>query len=231
MYLSVIIPCYNEEKRIGNTLKAIRDYLSKKDFQSEIIVVENGSEDKTEEVVKNLEQQIPNLKLIKRHDFGKGFAVKEGMLEASGQFRLFTDADNSTDIKQADLLLKALNEDNDVAIGSRKIYGAQISNPQPFHRVFLGNIFQLLVSLIFPIGIKDTQNGFKMFNKKATKLIFTQQKDFYWAFDVEILALAQKMGLKIKEVPIIWNDNEKSKMNLKGMIRMLWEIITIRLGI
>lgn len=228
MFISIIIPCLNEEKRIAPTLSAIDEYLkTKKHYESEILVVDNGSTDTTKEIVKEKMKEIPNLKLVERHSHGKGYAVKEGMLLAQGDLRLFTDADNSTDITQLEKLLPYAH-DNDVIISSRKAPGAVILNPQPRHRVFLGNLFQLLVKIIVPIRVYDTQNGFKLFTREAAEKLFRNQTIFYWAFDVEILAVADRVGLKIKEVPIVWRDDNRSAMRLKGMVRMLIEVISIR---
>jgi dolichyl-phosphate beta-glucosyltransferase len=230
MYLSIIIPCLNEEKRIEQTLYAINDFLKIKNYPScEILVVDNGSDDKTKEIVLNLMQTVEGLRLIERHSHGKGYAVKEGMLSAVGDYRLFTDADNSTDISHLDKLLSFAEEGYDVVISSRKAEGAVILNPQPPHRVFLGNLFQLIVKTIIPLGIHDTQNGFKLFTREAAEKVFRHQTIFYWAFDVEILAIAQRVGLRIKEVPITWRDDDRSAMRLKGMIRMLIEVLAIRI--
>jgi dolichyl-phosphate beta-glucosyltransferase len=231
MFLSVIIPCLNEEKRMGNTLQKILDFLDKQTYEYEIIIVDNGSKDKTVSIAQNFIYKSKNIKLIRRNSHGKGYAVREGMLEAKGDFRLFTDADNSTDISEIEKLLKYTNEGFDVIIGSRKSSGAIIKNPQPIFRILLGNIFQALVSLIIPLEIKDTQNGFKLFSGKSTEKIFTHQTIFYWAFDVEILAIAKKIGYKIKEVPIVWTNDDRSGMSFKGMLRMLLEIIIIRLNL
>lgn len=230
MYLSIIIPCYNEEARIGRTLRAIHSYIKTKDYSWEIIVVDNGSRDRTREVVEAHAALIPNLKLMSRQSHGKGWAVKQGMLAATGEYRLFTDADNSTDIAQLDKLLPWATHGADVVISSRKAPGAVITEKQPPHRVWLGNLFSLFVRTIVPLGgIKDTQNGFKLFTKQAAEKIFPHQSIYYWAFDVEILALAKIFGFKVKEVPIVWVNDDRSKMNLKGMVCMGLEVILTRL--
>lgn len=229
MELSIIIPCYNEEKRIKATLKRIHEYLLTKEYSYEILVIDNGSTDKTEEVALNCVVELKNIKVLKHKNYGKGWAVKQGMLDAVGEYRLFTDADNSTDISNIDKMLGYAKNGYDVVISSRKIEGATISNLQPLHRRILGNIFSSIVKMIVPLDIKDTQNGFKLFTKKAAEDIFRKQSTYFWAFDVEILALAKKHNYKVKEVPIDWVNNEQSKMSLKGMIRMLFEVINIRL--
>lgn len=230
MYLSIIIPCYNEELRIGKTLEAVGSYLEHQSYDYEIIVVDNGSKDTTANIVSNHQKKMPALKLIHRQNFGKGWAVKQGMLEATGDFKLFMDADNSTDIREVEKLLAYAATDFEVVISSRKIEGALLAHPQPWHRAILGNIFVLIVRIIIPLrGIKDTQNGFKLFTKKAADILFPLQTLYYWSFDVELLALAQRHGLNIKEVPITWNNDERSKMRPMGMLRMAREILQLRL--
>lgn len=229
MLISIIIPCYNEEQRIGKTLEAIHSYLSSKEYLFEILVVDNGSKDKTKKVITDASEKMPGIRLISHRSYGKGWAVKQGMLEAKGDYRLFTDADNSTDISHIDKLLPFALDGFDVVISSRRIEGAVISHPQPWYRQILGNLFAKLVRIIVPLGIKDTQNGFKLFSAKVAEDIFTRQSIYFWAFDVEILALARKRGYKIKEVPITWMNDDQSKMSLKGMIQMLIEVLNIRL--
>jgi dolichyl-phosphate beta-glucosyltransferase len=229
MIISVIIPCYNEEKRIGQTLKAIDAYFSTRQYHWEILVIDNGSKDQTKKVVEDLSKELGNIQLISHKSYGKGWAVKQGMLAAVGDYRLFTDADNSTDISHLDKMMHFAESGFDIVISSRRIEGAVITHPQPWHRQILGNAFAKLVSLIVPLGIKDTQNGFKLFSKAAAEDIFARQSVYFWAFDVEILALAKKRGYEIKEVPITWVNDEGSKMNIKGMVRMLFEVINIRL--
>jgi dolichyl-phosphate beta-glucosyltransferase len=231
MYLSVIIPAYNEEKRIAKTLEAIYCYLHEKPYEWEIIVVDNGSTDGTRQLVEEYSDKIKNLRLLERRSHGKGWAVKQGMLAATGEYRLFTDADNSTDISQLDKLLPWATHGADVIISSRKKEGAVIVEKQPFYRVWLGNLFPLIVKMFVPQvrDLKDTQNGFKLFSRQAAEKIFPHQTIFYWAFDVEILALAKIFGFGVKEVPIVWKNDDQSKMNLKGMLRAAFEVILTRL--
>lgn len=229
MLLSVIIPCYNEEKRIPATLNRIYKFLSTKPYQFEILVIDNGSKDESKRFIREAEARLPGVRLISHRSYGKGWAVKQGMLEAKGDFRLFTDADNSTDIEHLDELLPFALEGYDVVISSRRIEGSKITHKQPWHRRVLGNIFATLVHAIVPLGIKDTQNGFKLFSRKVAEDIFPRQSMYFWAFDIEILAMAKSRGYKIKEVPITWVNADDSKMNFKGMVRMLFEVINIRL--
>ncbi|MBI2670213.1 MAG: glycosyltransferase family 2 protein [Candidatus Yanofskybacteria bacterium] len=243
MYISVIIPAYNEEKRIEKTLLSVHEYLSRQSYDYEIIVVSDGSKDNTVGVVSNLKStypdevaasatkagQIPNLKIIDdKENHGKGWAVRRGMLEAQGDYRLFMDADNSTTIDQIENFLPYFSQGSDIVIGSRRIAGADIAVKQPWIRDFLGGIFRLIVHTLVPLGVKDSQAGFKCFSRKATEAVFQKQTIFRWAFDVEILAIALKLGFKIEEAPIRWVNDTESKVKLSGMIKMLFEVLQVR---
>jgi len=232
MYLSVVIPAYNEEKRISKTLLAVDDFLRRQNYEYEILIVNDGSKDKTSEVVSGLKDQIKNLKLIdEKTNRGKGWVVRRGMLEASGQYRLFMDADNSTTIDQVNNFLPYLSQGYDLVIGSRRIPGAVIAVHQPWIRDFLGGIFRLVVHSLVPLDVTDSQAGFKVFSQKAAEEVFKKQTIFRWAFDVEILAMARLFGFKIKEVPIHWINDSESHVKLSGMIRMLLEVWKIRLNL
>lgn len=229
MYLSVIIPAYNEEKRIGKTIAEISDYLSKQPFDYEIIVVNDGSIDKTQEIVRNLKLNIPNLEIIDNEkNKGKGYTVRKGLLKGKGKYRLFTDADNSTSIEEIEKFFPYLNN-YDIIIGSRSIKGSIITNPQPFYRKILGRFYGLLVWLIIGLwNIRDTQCGFKLFSAKSVEDIFLKCQISGWSFDVEILVLAKKFGYKIKEVPIIWADQSQTKVRFKGMVKAIFDLLKIR---
>lgn len=232
MYLSVIIPAYNEEKRISTTLLAVDAFLSRQNYQFEILVVSDGSKDKTTEMVNGLKGQIKNLKLIdEKINHGKGWAVRRGMLEALGEYRLFMDADNSTTIDQLNNFLPYLNQGYEVIIGSRRMAGAVIAVKQPWIRDFLGGIFRLIVHALVPLTVTDSQAGFKVFSRQATEIIFKKQTIFRWAFDVEILVIAQLSSFKIKEVPIYWINDTESHVKLSGMVKMLLEVCQIRLNL
>ena len=230
MYLSVIIPAYNEEKRLPKTLKEIDKYLSRQSYDYEIIVVNDGSKDKTAKIVRDLMPDIKGLKLIdNKENHGKGYTVRQGMLEAEGDYRVFTDADNSTSIDQIEKMWPEFKKGYDIIIGSRDIKGAIIAVPQPWWRIMLGNVFNLIVQMVSGLlGIWDTQCGFKGFTKKAVEDIFPRCRINTFAFDVEVLVIAKKLGYDIKEIPITWVNDPESKVKFKHMINMLIEVFQIR---
>ncbi len=230
MYLSVIIPAFNEENRIGNTLLEAGRYLSGKDFDYEIIVVNDGSRDKTAELVKELKGKIANLKLIdNKENMGKGFAVRQGMMASEGECRIFIDADNSTLINCIDDVLVFFRKGYDIVIGSRKIQNAKIIVFQPFIRRALGRIFILLAAAIIGLDkIEDTQCGFKALTSGAAKDILPKCRINRWAFDPEILIIARKNGYKIKEVPVVWQDNKNSRIKFLAMLGMAIDLFKIK---
>jgi len=229
MRLSVIVPSYNEAERLPKTLQEISSYLRKQSYDYEILVVNGGSTDTTAQAVENMISQIPGLKILTTENRGKGFAVMKGMLATQGDFRVFTDADNSTSIDQVEKMWPEFEKGNTVVIGSRDIPGAVLVSVQPRWRRMLGDIFNLIVQIISGMwGIWDTQCGFKGFTKIAAEAIFSRISIEKWAFDVEVLVLAKKMGFQIKEIPVTWVNDPRSKVNLKGMIQMLFEVLQIR---
>jgi len=231
IYLSVIIPAYNEEKRLPKTLREINNYLKKQIYTSEIIVVSDGSSDRTVEKVKNLMPEIENLKVLEfKERLGKGFGVKQGIFEAKGEYRIFTDADNSTSIDQVEKMWPEFEAGYDIIIGSRDIKGAVLSVPQPWIRkVILGGGFKLVRKIIIGLWeIKDTQCGFKGFKEKAAQDIFSRIFIRHFGFDPEVLVIAKKLGYKIKEIPITWVNDAQSKVKFKSMVKMLFETFKIK---
>lgn len=249
MYLSVIIPAYNEEKRLPKTLEEINKYLSRQSYDYEILVVNDGSRDKTAEIVRGRTPSIKNLKLIdNKENNGKGYVVRQGMLEAKGEYRLFTDADNSTSIDQIEKIwpefsafakgyggpAEASSEGGkaryDIVIGSRDVKGAVLDPPQPFLRkVIFGEGFKLYRKIIIGLWkIADTQCGFKMFSAKAAKDIFPRCKINRFAFDPEILLLGEKFGYKIKEIPVYWKNDPESTVKPKWIINMAIDLLKIK---
>jgi len=230
MYLSVIIPAYNEEKRLPQTLREINKYLREQNYESEILVVSDGSTDKTAEITKSLMPEMKNLRLLKFPEKkGKGFGVRQGMLEAKGDYRIFTDADNSTSIDQVEKMLPYFKEGFDIVIGSRDIKGAVLDPPQPWQRRFTGEVFKLVRKVIVGLWeIQDSQCGFKCFTKKATESIFPKCIIDRFSFDAEVLIIAKKLKYKIKEIPISWKNDLASKVKFKSMVKMALDLVKIR---
>jgi dolichyl-phosphate beta-glucosyltransferase len=231
IFLSIIIPAYNEENRITATLEDINQKLQNKNWNYEILVVNDGSKDKTAEVVNNLIPKIKGLKLIdNKENHGKGFVVRQGMLEAKGDYRLFMDADNSVTIDQFDNFLPYFKEGYDIVIGSIEVSGAKVNEHAGLHRRILGHISKLIIRFVLGINIKDTQRGFKAFSHYTVEPIFSRQTIWRWGFDFEILYIALKLGFKIKEVPVIWNNPGESKVKLSGYISTFRELLKVRLN-
>jgi len=230
--LSVVIPAYNEENRLPRTLRDIDAYLRKQDYEYEIIVVNDGSRDGTVEVTNALMREIANLRLIdNRKNRGKGYAVRQGMLEAKGAYRVFSDADNSTSITHVGRMWPEFGKGFDIVIGSRDIEGAVIAVRQPWWRQRLGDVFNLVVQLLSGLwGIWDTQCGFKGFSARAAHEIFSRARINRWAFDVEVLVIAKKLGYQIQEVPVTWVNDKQSKVRLSGMVKMLLEVLQISMN-
>ena len=234
MYLSVIIPAKNEEKNIKNTVEDVFGYLTEKNISHEIIVVENNSKDKTAEVVCSLLPIIPTLSLIDLTIVGtkssKGYAVKEGMLKAKGDYRLIMDADNATNIRNIEKMMPYFENGYGVVVGSIALRGAKVaSGSEPIWRRVFGKMGNLFIQIVAVPGIFDTQRGFKIFLNKASDNIFSRTTIFGWGWDVEALALARKYHYKIKEVPIDWkNDIGNSKVGLSAYFQVLMETVKIR---
>ncbi|MBI2038715.1 MAG: glycosyltransferase family 2 protein [Candidatus Niyogibacteria bacterium] len=236
-YLSVIIPAYNEESRIGKTLDAVSGYLKKQDFSSEVIVVSGGSTDRTVEVARSKASEIPDLSVVaqtKQENRGKGEAVKAGMLRASGTIRLFTDADNSTDIAHFDKMRPLFDEGYDVVIGSRHPWdaaGARQAVSQAWYKRLMGQAGNLFIQLVAVWGIWDTQCGFKAFRDEAAQKIFSRQRISGWGFDVEALALARKFGYRIGIIPVYWINDPVSHVRFSTYFHVLWETVMVRLNL
>lgn len=229
MYLSVIIPAYNEAERIPKTLLAMDAHLSKASYSYEILVVNDGSRDNTAEVVANMAKVVKHLALIDiKENHGKGSVVREGMLKATGDIRLFTDADNSTSVDQVEAMFPFIKEGYGMVIGSRAIAGAKLDPPEPLYRAIIGKALNLIVQALLLPGIWDTQCGFKAYTAKAAEEIFGVAKIATWGFDVETLALAKKFGYKIKEIPVHWVNDTRSHVKFSGGLQFLWDIARIR---
>ncbi|MDO8676155.1 MAG: glycosyltransferase family 2 protein [Candidatus Azambacteria bacterium] len=230
-HLSVIIPGFNEEHRIKTTLQAVFNYLSRQDYSWEAIIVSDGSKDRTAEVVVEFISNKPEFRLIANtQNHGKGYAVRTGMLEAEGDFRLFTDADNSTSIEQIEKFWPYFNEGCDIVIGSIEIEGAEIHERAQWYRRFLGKYSKYLIRTVAGLWtIHDTQRGFKCFTAKSAHDIFSMTKIDRFGFDIEVLALAKKLGYKIKEIPVVWDNPADSKVSFKSYFEVLKDLFKIRL--
>lgn len=229
-YLSVVIPAYNESKRLPLTLVDVDKHLSKAKFTYEIVVVNDGSKDDTADVVKKLTKLIPHLRLASYdQNQGKGNAVRLGMTEASGKYRLFMDSDNSTTVDQFKNMEPFLKKGYHVVIGSRDVKGAVMDPPQSLLKRLLGNLGNLYIQLLLLPGIWDTQCGFKCFSEEAAGKIFPLQKIKRFGFDPEILSLAKKFGYRIKEVPVHWVNDTSSTVGAITYIQVLIEVAKIRL--
>ena len=230
-YLSVIIPCYNEEKTISATLLAVDQYLQKQAFDYEIIVVSDGSKDKTAQIVEDFKKNVKNLKLIDNQaNHGKGWVVRQAMLTSLGQVRLFMDADNATSVEHFDKMKPYFEQGADVVIGSRDVKdvkGAKVAVAQPWLKRQLGNVGNIVIQVLAVWGIWDTQCGFKAFSAAAAREIFSRTKIDRWSFDVEALALARKLNYKISMVPVYWVNNPNSRVNLKVYLQFFKEVFKI----
>lgn len=234
IYLSVIIPAYNEEKRLPKTLKDIGSYLAGQSYESEIIAVDGSSTDGTQAVVKEKMKEMANLRLVEvKNCRGKGEAVREGMAAALGKFRLFTDADDSTSVDQVGKMWPYFDQGYSVVIGSRDVEGAVLDPPQPFLRSFiLGKGFKLIRKFIIGLwGIQDTQCGFKCFTDEAARAVFPKITIMGFSFDAEALVLAKKFGYKIKEVSVRWVNDLESKVKPGHIVKMMMELVEIRLNL
>ena len=228
IYLSVIIPAYNEARRLSGSLEKIREFLDKQDFSYEVIVVENGSQDQTFEIAQDCSSRFQNFTVIHEDLAGKGNAVRVGMLAAKGEYRFMCDADLSMPIEEIVKFLPPSIEKPQIVIASREIKGA-IRHNEPEFRHISGRIFNVLIQLIVLRGIEDSQCGFKLFSAKTAEDLFSQQALDGWAFDVEILGIANFRGYKIVEVPINWYYRQESKVNpFRDSFKMTSDLFKVR---
>ena len=227
---SIVIPAYNESARLGASLEKVLSYVHAQPWHAEVIVVNDGSRDNTVDIIRTFAAKDPTLRLVENPgNRGKGYSVRNGVLQAKGDVVLFTDADLSSPIEEAAKLLKALDEGADIAIGSRWLRAETQTQRQPLHRQLFGRIFNLLLRLTLGLKFKDTQCGFKAFKRPAAQAIFPLQKIERWGFDPEILFLARKAGLKVVEIPVAWGHSGGTRINpLIDGSRMFWEMLRIR---
>jgi len=228
-YLSIVLPAYNEEQRLGESLPRLLEYASAKDWSYEIIVVDDGSTDRTSAVAADNLDGTPYRILRNDPNRGKGFSVKRGVLEARGRYVLFTDTDLSTPIEEVENLIRALDNGADVAIGSRALSESRIEKHQPWRREILGKLFNRFLQILVLRGLHDTQCGFKCFRLEVIEPVFTRQTLDGWAFDVEVLFIARRLGYHIAEVPVRWINSEVTRVSpLPDGLRMLWDTLRVR---
>jgi dolichyl-phosphate beta-glucosyltransferase len=227
--LSIIIPSYNEEARLPTTLERIAAYVSVSRRETEILVVDDGSKDRTATVAENFREKLPLLRVLSNGvNRGKGFSVRHGMLEARGRIVLFTDADLSAPIEEADKLIEAL-ANNDVAIGSRAMDRSLISVHESRFREFAGIVFNTIVRIILRLPFVDTQCGFKAFRSEPCRILFEQQRIERFGFDPELLYLARHHGLRAVEIPVRWGHSPATKVNMfRDSIQMFLDLVIIR---
>ncbi len=227
-FLSIVIPAYNEEIRIAQTLDTVVGYVRGQGYSWEVVVADDGSQDRTAALVEAAVRENPEIRLVRLDHRGKGWAVKSGMLEAQGQYRFLADADLSMPIEHLERFLPPRLTGFDVAIGSREAPGARRFH-EPTRRHLMGRAFNGMVRLLAVKGFTDTQCGFKCFEAQVAETLFPLQRAHGFGFDVEVLFLAQRLGMRIKEVPIDWYYHEGSKVKpLRDSFLMLNDLLSVR---
>jgi dolichyl-phosphate beta-glucosyltransferase len=228
--LSIVIPSYNEELRLPPTLERIAEYLPTLGLRSEVLIVDDGSRDRTAAVAESFRGKISGLRVLSNGtNRGKGYSVRHGMLEARGSIVLFTDADLSAPIEESDQLIAALKDGNDVAIGSRALNRSLISTHESPFREFAGIVFNKIVRIILRLPFVDTQCGFKAFRRERCQIIFEQQRIEGFGFDPELLYLARHHGLRAIEIPVRWGHSPVTKVSmLRDSLKMFIDIFVIR---
>ena len=227
---SIVIPAYNEAGRIPATLRSVVDCVRQQGWSAEVIVVDDGSTDATAQVVRAFAAGAPEVRLLQNSgNRGKGYSVRAGMLQALGEVVMFTDADLSAPMVEAERLFAAIAGGADIAIGSRWLETSRQTHRQPFYRQFFGRCFNAVTRLVMGLRFADTQCGFKAFTRSAAQTVFQLQTIERWGFDPEILFIALKRGYRIQEVPVSWAHDERTRMSyLKDGIKMLEEIAIVR---
>ena len=228
--LSIVIPAYNESARIEATLARVLECVETRHWDAEILVVDDGSTDNTAAIIQQWMARHPQLHLVKNPgNRGKGYSVRNGLLQSAGEIVMFTDADLSAPIEEATSLIEAIDAGADVAIGSRWLDKQKQTVHQPVYRRFFGRCFNWVTRRIIGLPFKDTQCGFKAFRRDAAQVIFRLQTIERWGFDPEILYIARKLKFTIIEVPVTWGHDERSRISyLKDGMKMLEEMAEIR---
>lgn len=230
--LSIVIPAYNEEKTIENTIYQVYDFFKKKGISFEIIVVDDGSSDNTVLKVRETCEKVPFVRIVSYpKNMGKGEAIRQGVMASKGELILFSDADLSTPISEIENFLPFLHQGYDIVIGSRRTKNSLITRKQPFHRRISGKIFQFLVRQVLKLPFSDTQCGFKLFKGNVARNLFSSLVHKGFIFDVEIIYKAYTSGYKIKEVGVIWaNDPSTTVRFFRDSLKCFLDLIRIRLG-
>ena len=225
---SLILPAYNEENRLPDCMEKVSGFIASREETIEVIIVENGSSDRTYEMACSYAEKYPWLSVLRETKPGKGNAVRRGMLEAHGRYRMFADVDFSMPVEELDHFIPKEGQSYDVAIGSREAKGAVRYNEPPT-RHFTGRVFNFIVRVLAVPGIHDTQCGFKSFSAEAAEKLFSLQIIDGWAFDAEVLYLAQKFGYRIEQIPVKVSYEGNSKINVvRDSLKMLRELLQIR---
>jgi dolichyl-phosphate beta-glucosyltransferase len=230
-YLSIVIPAYNEALRIGSTLEKVRQYAETRNYPCELVLVDDGSQDETPQILENFQERNAKARILRNEpNRGKGFSVRRGVLEAQGEFVLFTDADLSAPIEEANKLLAALETSGvDAAVGSRALDRRLIGVRQPWRRELAGRVFNLLVRLFTGLRIRDTQCGLKLFRRASTRRAFELQQVTGFGFDPEVLFLIERLGGRVVEVPVRWNDSPATTVRfLRDSTRMFLDLVRLR---
>lgn len=227
---SIVIPAFNEKARIGATLAEVIRCIEAEGWNAEVIVVDDGSTDETAAMVQSIASMHPYIYLLSNgSNRGKGYSVRNGMLHAAGDIVLFTDADLSSPMQEAARLFRAIREGADVAIGSRWLESSRQTIRQPLYRRFFGRCFNLVTRMIMRLPFADTQCGFKAFTRRAAQTVFQLQHIERWGFDPEILFIALKRGFVVKEVPVSWGHDERTRISyLRDGMQMLRELLYVR---
>jgi dolichyl-phosphate beta-glucosyltransferase len=226
--LSIIIPAYNEEERLPQSLERIGSFAAGQTYSTEVLVVNDGSQDNTANIARDFRRKYPFVSLIDKEHRGKGHTVKTGIMAAQGQYLFACDSDLSMPIEEVSKFLPPALDGYDVAIASREVRGARRYG-EPVYRHVMGRVFNLIVRLLTVPGIQDTQCGFKSFRREVARAIFPYQTVDGWSFDVEILFIARKYGYQIIEVPIDWYYMERSQVHpIKDTVGMFREVLKIR---
>jgi dolichyl-phosphate beta-glucosyltransferase len=232
---SIVIPAYNEGARLGATLDKVLAYVAEREWNAEVIVVDDGSRDNTADIVRDLALKNSRLKLLQNPgNRGKGFSVRNGMLNSQGEIALFSDADLSSPIEEAGKLLAAIAAGADIAIGSRWLRTDLQTQRQPVYRQLFGRIFNLLLRITLGLNFKDTQCGFKAFTRRSAQAIFPLQRIERWGFDPELLYIAKRFDFKVAEVPVSWAHREGTRISplrdgpkmFLEMLRIMWNAVT-----